>query len=118
MTLPSKDQQVVDYVKQQLEQVPVSTAEQQALANARAKALKQLNTPQKAWWLQPMPQLAMAASLALVVSITVFLPKQSTTIAYLPEQLMQSDMPSEDLAMLQQLEFATWLAENEQQLSL
>lgn len=120
MTLPS-DQQTQAYVKQQLDGLTISPQEQQALNQARAKALAKMQQPKRFMLFNAMPSWAFACSLFAVIGLTLYVPWQASleqSQQALYQQLMQSDMPAEDLVLLEQLEFATWLAENEQQATL
>ncbi|WDE00715.1 hypothetical protein [Thalassomonas actiniarum] len=95
------------------------------LAHIRQQALKHLNretTRAKpalfdSAWVKPFFQLAMpVAAVALVV--VSLQPSSDKAIPALPLAMTTSQMPAEDLALLQDLEFVTWLAENEQEISL
>ncbi|WP_281556799.1 hypothetical protein [Thalassomonas sp. RHCl1] len=95
------------------------------LAHIRQQALKHLNretTRAKpalfdSSWFKPFFQLAMpVAAVALVV--VSLQPSSDKAIPALPLAMTTSQMPAEDLALLQDLEFVTWLAENEQEISL
>jgi len=59
--------------------------------------------------------LPVAASLALVISLTYF---QAESIPELPVAMMAAQIPLEDFAMLEDLAFVTWLAENETSIAL
>jgi len=59
--------------------------------------------------------LPVAASLALVISLTYF---QAESIPELPVAMMAAEIPLEDFAMLEDLAFVTWLAENETSIAL
>jgi len=59
--------------------------------------------------------LPVAASIALVISLTYF---QAESIPELPVAMMATEFPLEDFAMLEDLEFVTWLAENETSVAL
>jgi len=68
-------------------------------------------------WVKPFFQVAMpVAAVALVV--VSLQPHSDKAIPALPLAMTTSQMPAEDLALLQDLEFVTWLAENEQEISL
>ena len=54
-----------------------------------------------------------AAAIIIMFSLTKL---SSQTIPELPQALVNVDMPNEDLALLQNLEFVTWLAEHEQEI--
>lgn len=101
-------------------QMPASVAAD--LAHARKAALdatKGNQTKQGSWgfipqWLaEPIPRImvpgAAAAVLAVVISYSMVDP-----IPALPAGMVTADIPAEDLAMLEDLEFVSWLAENEQ----
>ena len=58
--------------------------------------------------------LKFAAPLAVAVVVTVLVSyDQSNSIPAFPAELMSGDIPSEELAMLEDLEFASWLAEQQ-----
>ncbi|WDE13464.1 hypothetical protein [Thalassomonas haliotis] len=95
------------------------------LAEIRQQALKHLSrgatTATPALFdtsrLKPFFQLALpVAAVALVV--VSLQPHSDSPIPALPLAMTASQMPAEDLALLQDLEFVTWLAENEQEISL
>lgn len=59
--------------------------------------------------------LKITAPLALALVVTVsFRISQVETIPTLPSAMINLDIPSEDLALLEDLDFVTWLAQNEQ----
>ncbi len=93
------------------------------LAHIRAIALAQKNSQDKpiqfsvdtlvSWLLNPMVNIGIPVAGAVMIAITVnYLSVES--IPELPLALMASDIPNEEFAMLENLEFVTWLAENEQ----
>ncbi|PCH95084.1 MAG: hypothetical protein COB83_09680 [Gammaproteobacteria bacterium] len=61
------------------------------------------------------PLVKIGAPMALAVLITIsFEPFKAESIPALPFGLMDLDMPNENLALLEELDFVTWLAQNEQ----
>lgn len=57
-----------------------------------------------------------AAPLAVAVAVTVLVSyDQNNQIPALPAELLSGDVPTEELAMLEDLEFASWLAEQQQE---
>ena len=57
--------------------------------------------------------ISVAAATAVIIAISVSYVSYQT-IPELPLVMMATDVPNEDFAMLEDLEFVTWLAENEQ----
>jgi len=58
--------------------------------------------------------MTLAAPMAAAIVLTILvIPPSSEPIPELPFALMSADIPSEDLALLENLEFLTWLANNE-----
>lgn len=58
----------------------------------------------------------MAAPLAVAVVVTVLVSyTQDNSVPVLPLELLSGDVPTEELAMLEDLEFANWLAEQQQE---
>ncbi|WDE03730.1 hypothetical protein SG34_020435 [Thalassomonas viridans] len=95
------------------------------LAEVRRQALKHLDRGAataksglfETFRFKPFFQLAVpVAAVALVV--VSLQPYSDNAIPALPLAMTTSQMPAEDLALLQDLEFVTWLAENEQEISL
>ena len=54
------------------------------------------------------------AAVAVIIAVLVSY-NQSNTVPVLPEALLTGDVPAEELAMLEDLEFASWLAEQQQE---
>jgi hypothetical protein len=100
----------------------ISQARINALKTAKAQQEQSLLSTRKTWLsrffatiLIPKTVLPVGAVAAIVIifSLTKL---SSQTIPELPQALVNVDMPNEDLALLQDLEFVTWLAEHEQEI--
>lgn len=74
------------------------------------KASKRKSKIRQTWI--PNWQLAMPAALVVVFSLYMGMPDKST-MPLLPMDMAEGGMPSEDLALLEDLEFVDWLAEQE-----
>jgi len=93
------------------------------IARVRALALNsknvQLNLQKSildtiiAWLFNPMFKIGVPVAAAITIFISVNYVSVDT-IPELPLAMMAADIPTEDFAMLEDLEFITWLAENEQ----
>jgi len=98
---------------------PVTLSE---ITQARELALKHLNERKKkeslidtvkARLTMPAVMMGVPAALAVIITISV----KYTALEHIPElplAMMITEVPNEDFAMLEDLEFVTWLAENEQ----
>lgn len=93
------------------------------IARVRALALNSKNVqlnPQKsivdtliAWLFNPMFKIGVPVAAV----ITIFISVNYASVEVIPElplAMMAADVPTEDFAMLEDLEFITWLAKNEQ----
>jgi len=92
------------------------------IGKARVLALKHLNESKnkeslidivKAWLTIPTITMGIPAALAVIITISV----KYTALEHIPElplAMMITEVPNEDFAMLEDLEFVTWLVENEQ----
>ncbi|MBT4523239.1 MAG: hypothetical protein HOC23_24825 [Halieaceae bacterium] len=69
------------------------------------------------WIIQPLPRVAVpvVAVVAVAVSLNYI---WTETIPPLSLAMVAEEMPTEDLSLLEDLEFVTWLAENEQDMRL
>lgn len=65
----------------------------------------------------PVTQVAMPVALAVIVGILVNY-HSPEEIPALPVAMVTADIPGEDLTLLEDLDFVTWLAENEQEVLL
>lgn len=91
------------------------------IAQARAKALAKINknrtrpkvnSAQKLAYSNTWFTLAVPVAVAVLLGVTVkYLRVES--VPALPLAMMAAQVPTEDLAMLEDLEFVSWLAENE-----
>ena len=125
MTSTSKQQDVERLINQRLDsaneqlsdavRADISRARQQALRIARQNKSETLSIRERVLesfvnykWQLSMP-MAVAAAVVILVSYT-----SRETIPMLPEEILVADIPTEDLGLLEDLEFATWLAEQEQ----
>ena len=129
MTSPSKEQKKV---KQQAEQQIIAALDasvqnlpkqtQDDIYHARIKALnayqqrarQQSRTNTATWFSSPFPKVALPVAAAVLVAVSLNY-HSTSSIPQLPLAMMTEEMPTEDLTMLEDLEFVTWLAENEQQ---
>lgn len=133
MTTPSKENNVEQVVNNALDasisdNLPDSV--QRDIANTRMRALNQAKLLSGA---QPAPlvkQIKKILSVKVLVPSAVavcalvlvnysqnFMPesREIASIPPLPTEVLDESIPSEDLALLQDIEFATWLAAQEQQ---
>lgn len=68
----------------------------------------------KQWIAQPFPRAATGVACAVLVALSLGYGSVETVPA-LPIAMMTEDVPTENLSLLEDLEFVTWLAENEAQ---
>jgi len=92
------------------------------ITQVRMQALKCLNENNskksyidtvKNWLTMPSITMGLPAALAVIIAISV----KYTALESIPElplAMMITEVPNEDFAMLEDLEFVVWLAENEQ----
>ena len=66
------------------------------------------------WFSSPFPKVALPVAAAVLVAVSLNY-HTTASVPELPLAMMTEEMPIEDLALLEELEFVTWLAENEQQ---
>ncbi len=93
------------------------------IARVRAIALNQGNVQARSntsvvnialtWLCNPKVNIGVSVAVAVMIAISVNY-ASFETIPELPLAMMATEVPSEDFAMLEELEFVTWLAENEQ----
>jgi hypothetical protein len=91
------------------------------LAQARNIALMQCNKSldKESFFTLPeilfnSPLFKVTAPIAVVVLISLSITSQvEESVPQIPSAMVNSGIPSEDLALLDELEFITWLAENE-----
>jgi hypothetical protein len=67
--------------------------------------------------MQPFPRVALPVAAAVLIAITLNV-ETFDPVPAIPLALVTEDVPTEDLALLEDLEFVTWLAENEQDVLL
>ena len=67
--------------------------------------------------MQPFPRIALPVAAAVLIAITLNV-ETSDPLPAIPLALVTEDVPTEDLALLEDLKFVTWLAENEQDVLL
>ena len=92
------------------------------IARVRAVALSQRSAQTRSrksvinrcidWLFNPFINIGVPIAVAVVVAISVKYVSVET-IPEFPLELMATEVPNEDFAMLEDLEFVTWLAENE-----
>ena len=82
-------------------------------SNAQVRSNKSAVDRCITWLFNPMIKIGVPVAVAVMIVISV---KYVTfeTIPELPLAMMATEVPNEDFAMLEDLEFVTWLAENEQ----
>ena len=93
------------------------------IAQARTIALNKNRTKAKpkisvvdtciTWLYNPMIKIGIPLAVAVVIAVSVKYVSVET-IPELPLAIMATEIPNEDFAMLEDLEFVAWLAENEQ----
>ncbi len=93
------------------------------IARVRAIALNHSNTQTRSrtsvidrclgWLFNPFINIGVPIAVAVVIAISVKYASVES-IPELPLAMMVTEVPNEDFAMLEDLEFVTWLAENEQ----
>lgn len=83
---------------------------------AKAQAGKEAGNGQSgiSWFSSPFPKVALPVAAAVLVAVSLNY-HTTASIPELPLAMMTEELPTEDLALLEDLEFVTWLAENEQQ---
>ena len=125
----AENQQLAQWISKQLDESNENLSEQQLsnIAQARNKALRLLNEKSQlsgddkrhgSWLKQILTFRALAyaaPAVFLAITVTMLSLNQESVIQTLPIELVNAEMPVEDLAMLEDLEFATWLAENSQE---
>jgi hypothetical protein len=120
MTLQSKSDSGEQKINSRLDQanaaLPQSVKQDIGAArlNAQAKALalsKKRKTVRS--WDFTLPASFTSVGVALVVVVLVNY-KQTPVIPVLPAELLTLDVPLEDLTLLEDLEFANWLAEEQE----
>ena len=122
-SVESKQEQLEQFFNQALDQTvnQLDDVKCADIAQVRKTALQQLhkktvaNSPVdnlKSWLINPLVNVGVPVAAALMIAISM---KYATmnTIPELPLAMMASDIPNEDFAMLEDLEFVAWLAENE-----
>ncbi len=110
-----------DALNHSVNTLPEST--QADIARVRAIALNSNNTQisshksimntLSAYLFNPVLQIGVPVAAVIMIAISV----KYTSVEAIPElpiALMAADVPTEDFAMLEDLEFVTWLAKNEQ----
>ncbi|MFT5759026.1 MAG: hypothetical protein ACI9LM_003775 [Alteromonadaceae bacterium] len=118
------EQTINDALDQSIEQLSTSTLSD--IAQVRLQALKHLNARNskeslfdivKKWLAMPSITFGVPAALAIMITVSV----KYTGVESIPElplAMMITEVPNEDFAMLEELEFVAWLAENEQSILL
>lgn len=127
MTLKS-EQEVTDAVLQQLEQADSQLSDQvrQDIALARRKAIVQARSSEASkqpWlarlvrWVQQHIYIT-TAPIAVAMAVVILLSYQSVeNLPVMPVELVSADVPMEDLALLEDLEFAHWLSQQQEVLN-
>jgi hypothetical protein len=69
------------------------------------------------WVKQPFPRVAFPVAAAVVIAVSLNYSFVDSVPA-IPLAMMTEDVPTEDLTLLEDLEFVTWLAQNEQDVLL
>ncbi len=125
MTLPSDndsghvEQRINQALDHSVEQLPQTTKD--SLYKARLTALSAMHNKAKpknlSWQIRqliahPLPKVAVPVTAALLVALS-WQYGTVESVPQLPIAMMSEDMPSEDLALLEDLEFVTWLAQEQ-----
>lgn len=84
------------------------------LENSKTTRSKKLTRVLGLDWLLQHYQLSGTLAVAVVIAVLVSY-NQENQVPAIPLALFDNDMPTEELAMLEDLEFANWLAEKEQE---
>lgn len=107
--------QVVDALDSSNQQLPqqvrddIRQARQQALRAARSD---KATTP-RGFRLEQLAWVGAPAAVALTITMLVNYPA-TTELPALPADMLLAEIPTEDLALLEDLEFAQWLAQQQQ----
>jgi hypothetical protein len=64
--------------------------------------------------MQPFPRVAVPVAAAVLIAVS-FNYHSTDVVPALPLAMVTEEVPTEDLTLLEDLEFVTWLAENEQE---
>jgi len=91
----------------------IARARTVALNNALTSSKKSVFDTCLAWLSMPVVNVGGAVTAAIMVAISINYVSVDA-IPELPVAMMATEMPHEDFALLEDLEFVTWLAENEQ----
>jgi len=109
---------------QSIDQMSASTLTD--IADVRRQALAHLNVEKsknslidivKKWLMMPPVAAGLPVAFAIMVTISIK-DTEMDSIPELPLAMMVTEVPNEDFAMLEDLEFVAWLAENEQSILL
>jgi len=109
---------------QSIDQMSASTLTD--IADVRRQALAHLNVEKsknslidivKKWLMMPPVAAGLPVAFAIMVTISIK-DTEMDSIPELPLAMMITEVPNEDFAMLEDLEFVAWLAENEQSILL
>ncbi len=117
MTSASKQTQLEQQLNAQLEQANADLPEsvKQDIASARMQALAQAKANQQAKGFKATFVPATFASVGVALAVVALVSyQQPPAIPAMPAELYATDMPSEDLALLEDLEFANWLLEQQE----
>lgn len=128
MTLPSDkkhnrdvEQKVNAALDNSVENLPQKT--QDDIYRARQIALHTMKSAQtkapvgtrlKHMFAQPMPRVALPVAAAVLIALSLEYGSVEPVPA-LPVAMMTEDVPTEDLSLLEDLEFVTWLAQNQEE---
>lgn len=115
------EQKVIEALDASVNNMPQKASDD--IYQARMKALNAYQNKAKAgsnkgigatWFSSPFPKVALPVAAAVLVAVSLNY-HTTASVPELPLAMMTEEMPTEDLALLEELEFVTWLAENEQQ---
>ena len=113
----SSENEITQWVNQALDQsvAAMPNKVQSDIAKARREAISQSQKPNTlVQYLLPLPKVAIPVAAAAL--IVVMMPQiNQEPVPALPVAMVTSQIPTEDLSLLESLEFVTWLAENEQE---
>ena len=96
----------------------IAMARQRALSQAaRAGEKSPANLGLSRWFENRTLQVAVPAAFA-VAAVMLVSYQSNEVVPMLPAEFLTADVPMEDLSLLEDLEFASWLAQQEQEVSI
>lgn len=122
MTSKFDSKRVQQQITRVLDEANDNLSQQQLsdISQARMNALRQARAAKSTGvqgahlnWLKRHYQIAMPVAVAVLLAVLVSY-NQINTVPVIPAEMMLGEVPTEELALLEDLEFASWLAEQEQ----